>query len=221
MGKLVNISTSLHESSKREYLARMVDDKVNCMKIAKQYDKDYWDGDRRYGYGGYNYMPGRWKPVAEALIQKYNLTNTSSVLDVGCGKAYLLYEMKLLLPGLRLAGFDVSQHGLADAKKEVRDSLFIHRAQDRYPFVDNEFDLVISLGCFHNLRIFELKNALSETQRVGKQGYVMLESYRNELELFNLQCWALTCESFFDKDAWIWLYNHFDYKGDYEFIYFL
>ena len=221
MGKLVNIATSLHESSKREYLARMVDDKVNCMKIAKQYGKDYWDGDRRYGYGGYNYMPGRWKPVAEALIQKYNLTNTSSVLDVACGKAYLLYEMKLLLPGLRVAGFDISRHGLADAKEEIRDSLFIHRAQDHYPFEDNEFDLVISLGCFHNLRIFELKNALSETQRVGRQGYVMLESYRNELELFNLQCWALTCESFFDKDEWIWLYKHFGYEGDYEFIYFL
>ncbi len=221
MGKLVNITTSLHESSKREYLARMVDDKVNCMKIAKQYGKDYWDGDRRYGYGGYNYMPGRWKPVAEALIQKYNLTNTSSVLDVACGKAYLLYEMKLLLPRLRVAGFDISRHGLADAKEEIKDSLFIHSAKDPYPFQDKEFDLVISLGCFHNLRIFELENALSETQRVGKQGFVMLESYRNETELFNLQCWALTCESFFDKDEWIWLYKHFGYEGDYEFIYFL
>ena len=220
MGKLVNIATSLHESSKREYLARMVDDKVNCMKIAKQYGKDYWDGDRRYGYGGYNYMPGRWKPVAEALIQKYNLTNTSSVLDVACGKAYLLYEMKLLLPGLRVAGFDISRHGLADAKEEIKDSLFIHSAKDPYPFQDKEFDLVISLGCFHNLRIFELENALSETQRVGKQGFVMLESYRNETELFNLQCWALTCESFFDKDEWIWLYKDFGYEGDYEFIYF-
>ena len=220
MGKLVNIATSLHESSKREYLARMVDDKVTCMKIAKQYAKDYWDGDRRYGYGGYNYMPGRWKPVAEILIQKYNLTNTSSVLDVACGKAYLLYEMKLMLPGLRVVGFDISKHGIGDAKEEIRDSIFIHRAQDPYPFEDNEFDLVISLGCFHNLRIFELEKALAETERVAKQGYVMLESYRNEQELFNLQCWALTCESFFDHKEWPWIYSHFGYNGDYEFIYF-
>jgi SAM-dependent methyltransferase len=220
MGKLVNIATSLHESSKREYLVRMVDDKVNCMKIAKQYDKNYWDGDRRYGYGGYNYMPGRWKPVAEILIQKYNLTNTSSVLDVGCGKAYLLYEMKLLLPGLRVAGFDISEYGLAGAQKEIQDSLFIHRAQDAYPFDENEFDLVISLGCFHNLRVFDLENTLAEIERVGRQGYVMLESYRNELEQFNLQCWALTCESFFDHEEWPWIYEKFGYTGDYEFIYF-
>ena len=68
--------------------------------------------------------------------------------------------------------------------------------------------------------MFELKTAISETERVGKQGYIMLESYRNEKELFNLQCWALTCESFFDKEEWIWIYNHFGYTGDYEFIYF-
>ena len=220
MGKLVSITTALHESSNREYLPRMVDDKANCMIIAKQYEKDYWDGDRRYGYGGYSYMAGRWKPVAEALIQNYSLTNESSVLDVGCGKGYLLFELKLLLPGLRVAGLDISEHGLADAPKEIKDSLIKHRAQDNYSFENNEFDLVISLGCFHNLRLFDLEKALAETERVGKQGYVMLESYRNELELFNLQCWALTCESFFDHKEWPWIYEHFGYTGDYEFIYF-
>ena len=220
MGKLINIVTSLHESTKRDYLARMVDDKIHCMEIAKQYGKDYWDGNRRYGYGGYTYMAGRWKPVAEALIKQYDLTNDSSVLDVGCGKAFLLYEMKLLLPQLRISGFDISKHGLANAREEIRDSLFIHRAQEPYPYKDDEFDLVISLGCFHNLRIFELQTALAEVERVGRQGYVMLESYRNEQEQFNLQCWALTCESFFDEEEWCWVYEHFGYTGDYEFIYF-
>jgi serine/threonine protein phosphatase PrpC len=103
---------------------------------------------------------------------------------------------------------------------ELKANLFLHRAQDPYPFEDKSFDLVISLATLHNLRIFELQAALSQIQRVGKQGYIMLESYRNEQELFNLQCWALTCESFFDEQEWIWLYNHFGYTGDYEFIYF-
>ena len=117
-------------------------------------------------------------------------------------------------------GFDISNHGLSDSRPEIRDNLFIARAQDPYKFNDNEFDLVISLGCLHNLRIFELQIALSEIERVGKQGYIMLESYRNEQEQFNLQCWALTCESFFDHEEWPWIYNHFGFTGDYEFIYF-
>jgi ubiquinone/menaquinone biosynthesis C-methylase UbiE len=220
MGELVQFVTPLHQATSRSYIDRMVDNKVHCMLKAKEYESDYWDGHRRYGYGGYKYMAGWWKPVAEALIEKYNLTNASSVLDVGCGKAFLLYELKLLLPNLRIEGFDISQHGLASAKEEIRNSLFSHRAQDPYPYDDNTFDLVISLGCFHNLRIFELETALAEVQRVGKQGYVMLESYRNELEQFNLQCWALTCESFFDTKEWCWIYEHFGYTGDYEFIYF-
>ena len=220
MGDLVNFVTPLHQATQRAYIDRMIDDKVNCMLKAKEYEFDYWDGDRRFGYGGYKYLAGRWKPVAEAFIDKYGLTNNSSVLDVGCGKAYLLYELKLLLPDLRVKGFDISKHGLNEAKENLKEDLFIHKAQDSYPFEDNAFDLVISLGCLHNLRIFELKTALGEIERVGKSGYVMLESYRNELEQFNLQCWALTCESFFDKEEWEWIYNHFGYTGDYEFIYF-
>ena len=48
----------------------------------------------------------------------------------------------------------------------------------------------------------------------------MVESYRNSRELVNLQCWALTCESFFSKEEWLWLFNDLGYTGDYEFIYF-
>ncbi len=220
MGKIVNFVTPLHQATQRDYVARMNDEKVKCMKKAKEYEYDYWDGDRRYGYGGYKFIPGRWKPVAEKLINEYSLTNQSKVLDVGCGKAFLLKELKLLLPELDVVGIDISEHGLNNAPLELRDSLMRQKAQDKYPFKDNEFDLVISLGCLHNLQIFDLQKALSEIERVGKNGYLMLESYRNEEELFNLQCWALTCESFFDMDEWIWIYKHFGYSGDYEFIYF-
>ena len=190
------------------------------MLKAKEYEFDYWDGDRRYGYGGYKYIPGRWKPVAEKLIENYNLDNSSSILDIGCGKGHLLYELKQLLPELKIKGIDISDHGIKNSKEEIKKHIIKHKAQVSYPFKDNEFDLAISLGCFHNLRIFELKTALSEMQRVGKQGYLMLESYRSEKELFNLQCWALTCESFFDTKEWEWIYNHFGYNGDYEFIFF-
>ncbi len=219
MSKLLNIVTPLHKMTKRNYLDRMIDDKVQCMMKAKEYEFDYWDGDRRYGYGGYKYIDDRWKKVAQQLIDIYDLKSDAKILDVGCGKAFLLYELKQLLPDAKIVGFDISKHGLANAKEEIRDSLFRYRAQDRYPWGDKYFDLVMSLGCLHNLRIFELETAVKEIERVGKNKYIMLESYRNEQELFNLQCWALTCESFFDTAEWIWLYNHFGYTGDYEFIY--
>jgi len=220
MGRLKNFVTPLHTSTMRDYLARMIDEKVHCMQISKQYDKDYWDGDRRYGYGGYKYIPDRWKSVAEQLIKAYSLTSNSKVLDIGCGKGYLMYEIKLLIPDIDIIGIDSSLYALEHAKDEIKPLLSKHKIEEKLIYKDNEFDLVISLGALHNLRLPDLKVALIEMQRVGKCGYLMLESYRNENELFNLQCWALTAESFFDKEEWIWLYKHFGYTGDYEFIYF-
>lgn len=220
MGQLLDIVTPLHRATKRDYLARMNDDKVACMIRAKEYGADYWDGDRRFGYGGYKYMEGRWKPVAQALIDRYALKAGSKVLDVGCGKAFLLYEMLRIIPELDVAGFDISDYGMDEAHPELRSRLIHHRAQDAYPYADNAFDLVISLGCLHNLRLRDLRSALTEIERVGASKYVMVEAYRNELEQFNLECWALTAESIMHTSDWLFLYEQFGYTGDYEFIYF-
>ncbi len=219
MAPLLNLVTPLHHQTRRDCLARMVNDKVEAMRVAKRYGPDYWDGDRRYGYGGYRY-DGRWKPVAERLIETYALRPDARILDVGCGKAHLLYELQQLLPQAELRGFDISDHGLGDAPETIRPSLFHHDARQPFPFPDGHFDLVLSLGTLHNLRLFELGDALREITRVGQKKYLMVESYRNEQELFNLQCWALTAESFFDDEEWKWLLGHFGYDGDYEFIFF-
>lgn len=220
MGEELRIVTPLHQATQRDYLGRMVDDKIEAMIVAKMYGEQYWDGDRRYGYGGYRYLPDRWKPVAEALISRYNLSNDSTLLDVGCGKAYLLYEIQRLLPGATLVGFDISQHGIDDRHPDFHGELFLHRAQDPFPFQTKSFDLVISLATLHNLQLFDLEKALKEIQRVGQQAFIMAESYRNEREMFNLECWALTAESLLDRDEWIWFLNKAGYSGDYEFIYF-
>ena len=219
MGKLLSIVTSLHKKTKRDYIYRMQDEKIKCSKIARQYGKDYWDGNRRYGYGGYRY-DGRWEVVARKLINHYHLPQNAKILDVGCGKGYLLYEFKKLLPQATVAGFDLSQYGLDNAKEEIKPYVFLHNAQEPYPYKNKEFDLVISITTVHNLYINELKEALREIERVGKNKYLAVESYRNVDELFNLQCWALTCNAFFSDKEWIWLFKEFGYTGDYEFIYF-
>ncbi|NVN99427.1 MAG: class I SAM-dependent methyltransferase [Geobacteraceae bacterium] len=220
MGCLRNIVTPLHTVTSRDYLARMVDAKVECMQVARRYDEDFWDGDRRYGYGGYRY-DGRWRLVAEKLVETYNLRHDAAILAVGCGKGFLLYELQQLLPKARVCGFDISDYAIVNAKTEISDRLFVHRAQDSYPYADKEFDLVISLTTLHNLILPDLKSALQEIERVGKNSYLVVEGYRNEQELFNLQCWALTCAVFLSPEEWIWLFNEFGYSGDYEFIYFV
>ena len=220
MKKNFNIFSYLHKKTKRDYLSRMTDNKVFYMHLAKKYSKDYWDGSRKAGYGGYKYIKDYWKPVALKIIKKYKLNNKSSILDVGCGKGFLLFEIKKILPYISISGFDLSKYAISKSPKEIRKYLIVHNAKKKFPFKSKQFDLVISLGCIHNLEINELKDCLKEIARVSKKQFIMTESYRNDQELFNLQCWALTCSSFFTPKEWKWIFNQFGYSGDYEFIYF-
>ncbi len=220
MGNRKYFINKLHNSSKRNYLKRMMNQKVNGMKIASKYGYDYWDGERKYGYGGYKYIPGRWQEVAKKLITNYSLNNDSKILDVGCGKAYLLHEIKLLLPNIKIYGFDISGYAISKSKDTVKKNLFIHDANKKFPFKNKKFDLAISLATLHNLNINGLFSSIKEIERVAKKKYIMVESYNNYQELFNLQCWALTCKSFFSVKDWQWIFKTNKYKGDFEFICF-
>lgn len=216
----IDFVSDLHKATKRDYIGRVVsDDKADCAMIAKQYGYDYWDGDRKYGYGGYRY-DGRWKSVAEKLADHYQLQPGQKVLDVGCGMAHLLYELTQVVPGVKVAGIDISRYALEHAKPEVRSMLQYGQAQD-LPFENNEFDLVVSLATLHNLKVFDLKKALQEIGRVSKKNsYIMVESFRNDKEEVNMLYWQLTCASYYSVEEWEWLYKEWGYTGDYSFIFF-
>ncbi len=217
----IDFITSVHTGSSRNYLERVVDhDKAVCAEIARQWGADYWDGDRKYGYGGYRY-DGRWRPIAEAMAKHYDLKAGDKILDIGCGKAYLLYEFTQVVPGIEITGVDVSEYGIANAKPEIKDRL--QRAcATHLPFEDNEFDFVYSINTLHNLMNFELHQSLQEISRVSRsdKGYIVVESYRDEREKANLLYWQLTCETFYRPEEWTWLYRLAGYEGDYGFIYF-
>ncbi|MCW8916134.1 MAG: methyltransferase domain-containing protein [Magnetovibrio sp.] len=218
--KTLDFLTPLHTSTKRDYVQRVVEhDKGKCAEVACQWGQDYWDGERQYGYGGYSY-DGRWYPIAEAIAKHYNLKAGNKVLDVGCGKAYLLYELTQAVPGLIVAGMDISEYGIENAKEEIKPFLQVASA-DKLPYEDNSFDLVYSINTFHNLKNFELWNAFQEIQRVGhKDRFVCVESYRNHSEKANLLYWQLTCETFYTPEEWDWFAKKTGYEGDFDFIYF-
>lgn len=216
----IDFVSELHKLTERDYIGRVInDDKAECASVAKQYGFDYWDGDRKYGYGGYRY-DGRWNSVAQKLAEHYQLKPGQKILDVGCGMAHLLYELTQVVPGVIVNGIDISQYALEHAKGEIRDRLQYGQAQD-IPFPDNEFDLVISLTTLHNLKAYDLKRAVQEIERVSKgNSYIMVESYRNNREEVNMLYWQLTCASFYSTDEWEWLYKEWGYTGDYSFIFF-
>lgn len=216
----VDFLTSIHTRTQRDYRQRVLDyDKAHCAEVAVRFDRDYWDGERQYGYGGYRY-DGRWRPVADAMAAHYALKAGSRVLDVGCGKAFLLYELTQAVRGLEVVGLDFSRYALEHAQEEVRPFL-VEGDAARLPFPDNSFDLVISITTLHNLYLDKLWSSLQEIQRVGRDcKYICVEAYRNEREKVNLMYWQLTCRAFHTPAEWEWLFQQTGYAGDYSFIFF-
>jgi len=211
-----------HSTVPRSYLSRVTDlefPKHRAAELAKKWGKDYWDGDRRTGYGGYHFIPGYWTPLAEQLIAEYNLSSKSRVLDIGCGKAFLLAELASLLPGIQLKGLDASAYAIEHAHALVSSSVEIGSCV-ALPYEADEFDLAISLNVFHNLISQDLLAALKEISRVSKMSYLVVESYDTELQKENLLYWQLTCEAFLRPEEWKWWFELAGYDRDYEFIFF-
>lgn len=218
----IDFMSANHKSTTRDYLARVNDPdfpKAKAAKLAKQWGYDYWDGDRKINYGGYRYMEGRWEKVAQPMIEHYGLKAGSKILDVGCGKGFLLYDFTKLLPGIEVTGLDISEYAIENAKEEIKDNLQVGDATS-LPFQDKHFDLVISLNTLHNLHSYDLDKALREIERVGKNKYICVESYRTEEEKANLLYWQVTCEAFNTPEEWDWWFKQTGYKGDHSFIFF-
>ncbi len=219
----IDFMSPLHKSTKRDYLARVNDPefpKAKAAKLAKQFGFDYWDGDRRINYGGYRYMEGRWEKVARLMAERYGLKAGDRILDIGCGKGFLLYDFTKVVPGIEVHGIDISSYAIENAKEEIRDRLQVGNAT-ALPWPDKAFDFVYSINTLHNLHNYDLDKALREMERVGRKNkYLCVEAYRTEEEKANLLYWQVTCEAFCTPEEWEWWFRQTGYTGDHSFIYF-
>ena len=182
--------------------------------VARQFGREYFDGDRTQGYGGYRY-DGRWVPVAERIRDFYGLRAGMQVLDVGCAKGFLLSDLKAVVPGLEVTGLDISEYAIRNAVEDVRASLVRGDAL-RLPFEDDVFDLVISINTIHNLVREECVEAVHEIQRVSRQfKYIQIDSWLNQEQYDNLMKWVLTAVTFFEPEGWRKLFREAGYTGEY------
>lgn len=216
----IDFLSTVHKATKRDYLGRVnAFPKAQAASLAKKWALDYWDGSRDTGYGGYRY-DGRWRAVADRMAGHYGLKAGQKVLDVGCGKGFLLHDLSQSVPGLEVYGMDISSYAVENAKEEVKDRLRVANANE-LPFEDNSFDYVFSINTLHNLYCYDLDKALREIVRVCRgNSYICVESYRNEEEKANLLYWQLTCEAFCTPEEWAWWFERAGYAGDHSFIYF-
>lgn len=204
-----------YPKSKRDLSARLEAKSEAVRAIARKFDKEFFDGDREFGYGGFNYMPRFWQPVVPDLVEHFKLDKQSALLDVGCAKGFMLYDLVQYLPGISASGVDISAYAVEHAKPEVKDLLQVANATS-LPFEDNQFDAVISINTVHNLDREDCGIALQEIMRVSKgKAFITVDAYRNDQEKERMEAWNLTAKTMMHVDEWKQFFQEVGYTGDY------
>ncbi|KIM05710.1 MAG: methyltransferase type 11 [Sulfurovum sp. AS07-7] len=204
-----------YPKTKRDLKARAESKTEEDRAIARKFGQDFFDGDRKHGYGGFSYMSRFWQPVIPTFQEYFGLDEKSRVLDVGCAKGFMLYDMTQLIPGITVRGIDVSEYAIQNAKDEVKEFLSIADARS-LPFEDNSFDVVISINTIHNLEKEECAKALQEIERVSRgKSFITVDAYRNDEEKEAMFAWNLTAKTIMSVDEWKKFFDEVGYSGDY------
>ena len=200
--------------TKRNIQQRASGKDPSVVATARRFGQEYWDGDRKYGYGGYRY-DGRWRSVARDIVAHFGLKSGMRLLDVGCGKGFLVKDLMLECPGLEAFGLDISRYALLHCEAEVVGRLHLGSAED-LPFPDRAFDCVLSINTIHNLPRPRALVALREIERLSPgRAYVQVDSYHTPEQKALFEDWVLTAEFHDYPPGWKKLFAEAGYTGDY------
>ncbi|RTL57750.1 MAG: class I SAM-dependent methyltransferase [Rhodocyclaceae bacterium] len=214
MGREIDLLVN-YPKTKRDVKQRGAEKSEEDRAVARQFGKDFFDGERRTGYGGFSYHERFWQPVVPTFQQFYGLTNAHSLLDVGCAKGFMLHDFARLIPGITVKGVDISQYAVDNGIEDMRPHIQQADARE-LPFADKSFDLVVSINTIHNLERAELIRALREIERVSrKHSFITVDAYRNEEEKEAMFAWNLTAKTILSVDEWLDLFAEAGYSGDY------
>ena len=211
--KRINLLSSFPKS-KRNLKERNVNNK--SIQLALKYSKEYFDGNRSQGYGGY-YYDGRWVKVARKIIKLFKLKNNSKFLDVGCAKGFLMHDLKVILPRIKIYGIDVSKYAKENSIMNIRKNIKIMNCKN-IKYKTNSFDGLVAINVVHNLNLDQCKKSIKEIQRVSNgKAFIQVDAYRDEFELKILKKWILTAKTYLKPNEWIDLFEECGYTGYYDF----
>ncbi len=214
MGKEIDLLAN-YPRSKRNVDARGQEKTAAHRNIARQFGKEFFDGDRDVGYGGFGYNARFWEPCAPTFKDHFDLKSGDSLLDVGCAKGFMMHDFARLIPGLAVKGLDVSEYAIEHIMEDMKPHAQVANAVS-LPYEDKSFDVVVSITTIHNLERDECAKALQEVERVARRGsFVTLDAYRNDEEKERMEAWNLTAKTMMHVDEWKLFFDEIGYTGDY------
>ncbi len=200
---------------KKTNVNRVVRRRLKNKFIAWKLDKDYYDGDRNNGYGGFSY-DGRWLGLLPRIIKRYKLSNNSKILDLGCKKGFIMKDLKKLLPKAKIFGVEDHIYPIKNSEKEIKKNI-IYSKYYKIPFNDKYFDLVIGFSSIYKYNFIDVVKTIKEINRVSQKSFFTVASYTNEKEKKLFDRWTLLGTTILHKKEWLELFKILKYKGDYYF----
>jgi len=190
--------------------------KVQNRYIAWKLGKEYYDGSRINGYGGFKY-DGRWKVLLPNLIKRYKLTKKSKVLEIGCKKGFLLHDLNLLIPGIQSYGIENHKYPITKIRKKLKKNIYYREYYNLDNFNSNQFDLVIAFNSIYMQNLGDVIKTLKQIKRISKKSYISIASYSTKRDRNKFLDWTLLGTTILKKQEWKKIFNLIGYKGDYYF----
>ena len=214
MGKEIDLLEN-YPKAKRDLNGRAQSKTEADRSVARMFGKEFFDGERSTGYGGFSYSPRFWQPVIPTFKKHWNLTSKSSLLDVGCAKGFMMHDLSEAIPGINVRGVDISSYAIENAMADMKPFVEVANALS-LPFEDNSFDVVVSINTIHNLDRDECFKALQEIERVSRLGsFITVDAYNNDEEKERMYAWNLTAKTIMSVEEWIKFFKEAGYSGDY------
>tara|TARA_Y200000002_G_scaffold353956_1_gene333842 strand:+ start:840 stop:1499 length:660 start_codon:yes stop_codon:yes gene_type:complete len=214
MGKEIDLLIN-YPKPKRDVSGRAESKSEDDRALARKFGKEFFDGDRSHGYGGFSYNPRFWEPVVPTFQSHWDIVPGNSLLDIGCAKGFMMYDFHRLIPGIKVEGIDISDYAIQYGMEDMKPFMKVASADD-LPFEDNSFDYAISITTLHNFDDHNLIKALKEIERVSKKGsFITVDAYRNDEEKERMHAWNLTAKTILHVDEWKLLFEEAGYTGDY------
>lgn len=200
---------------KRNLDKRLSEKTPDIVKTAREFGKEFFDGERKFGYGGFFYNPKYWEIVVKDFVDYYKLSTNAKILDIGCAKGFMLYDFKRLFPEINIYGIDISQYAIDNCHAAVKNNVKVGDAKN-LEFDDNFFDLVISINTVHNLDLDDCINSIKEISRVSKaNSFITVDAYNTDEEKERMYKWNLTAKTIMSVDDWKNTFKKIGYNGDY------
>ena len=214
MGKEIDLLVN-YPKTKRNLEERIASKTDSDRSLARQFGRDFFDGNRNHGYGGFNYSSRFWQPVIPTFQQHWNLDKNSFVLDVGCAKGFMMHDLAELIPEITVKGIDISEYAIEHAMDNIKSHVQVACAT-KLPFPDKSFDITISINTVHNLEREECAKALQEVERVSRKGsFITVDAYRTQEEKKRMDAWNLTAKTIMSVEEWVQFFKEVGYTGDY------